>query len=211
MHLMRPLPLLFILIWLANGPALALPDQSRGDLPLAGRAIVFGGTAPIPIGYYDLCRKGHPVCRLLRGRIARTSDGAVRLNANLLGQLRSTNGEVNRSIRPQRDAFWRVGPEAGDCKDYALTKKYRLMSHGWPSSALLIATAFTSGGEEHAVLIARTDRGDFVLDNLALDVRLWSPSLYDWEAIQSPTDQWTWRNIKGSTTRLTSLAEERAD
>ena len=167
-----------------------------------GRAITFGKSTAMPVGYYELCRRSsHPVCQQTRGSVNATQDGVVRLNSRLAGQLVAVNAEVNGSIRPHRDPRWRVGPAAGDCKDYALTKKYRLMGQGWPSSALLIATAWTSRGVEHAVLIVRTDHGDVVLDNLE-GIRPWSPSLYRWISVQSPTKALSWLQIRGGTTRI---------
>ncbi len=77
----------------------------------------------------------------------------------------------------------------GDCEDYALEKRKRLIALGWPRRALLIAVvaepAHTAERGLHAVLIVRTDAGDLVLDNKRESVmeiawtgygRLWTQS-----------------------------------
>jgi predicted transglutaminase-like cysteine proteinase len=79
------------------------------------------------------------------------------------------NGNVNRSIRPRNDVagdVWSVNVSEGDCEDYVMTKRQQLINAGFPASALRIAAVKTRGGIDHAILVVRTDRGDFALDNL---------------------------------------------
>ena len=54
----------------------------------------------------------------------------------------------------------------GDCKIYALFKRKLLIERGFPRQALLMTIVRDLNGEGHAVLTVKTDRGDFVLDNL---------------------------------------------
>lgn len=54
----------------------------------------------------------------------------------------------------------------GDCEDYALEKRARLLAAGWPRDTVALAIARLPQQGLHTVLIAQTDRGDFVLDNL---------------------------------------------
>jgi predicted transglutaminase-like cysteine proteinase len=101
------------------------------------------------------------------GRIATSPDGSVMLTGAALGQLNAVNARVNAAIEPAyRDARTPEQP-AGDCKDFAMTKRQRLIESGWPSSALPVAIVRTSLEEKHLVLVAGASRGDFVLDNLA--------------------------------------------
>ncbi|MBN8994584.1 MAG: transglutaminase-like cysteine peptidase [Rhizobiales bacterium] len=172
------------------------------DFSLANKsrlAVTLGAKAAVPAGYYELCRTGNSVCRLSAGTLDRTADGAVRLDRDLYDQLVSVNAKVDRSIRPVADSVslhvadrWSVSPKAGDCEDFALTKKATLLGYGWPSSALLIALAVTRDGQQHAVLVVRTSNGDFVLDNLVASVRPWRANMYRWKTIQSPSDMWGW-------------------
>jgi predicted transglutaminase-like cysteine proteinase len=195
-----------------------LPDIALrpGFLRLLANAskLSFGAPAPTPLGYYDLCMGRAAVCQPSRGWLPNwTATSGVHLDDRRLAQLVAVNAEVNRSIRQAADQAlygtsdrWVVGPRAGDCEDFALTKKAKLLALGWPSSALLIASATTSSGREHVVLIGRTDRGDVVLDSLVGSIRGWQPKLYRWQSIQSPTSPWTWNAIAPPPSSKTAVA-----
>lgn len=163
--------------------------------------IAFQDPVPIPVGYYELCVSSPSVCRPRAGRLPRTADGAVRATPELFERLQSVTVAVNRSITPVADrnapgiGRWRIDPKAGNCKDYALTKRQQLLAAGLPSSAALVAIVRLWSGEQHAVLVVRTDRGDYVLDNLDDSVRPWRRVSYRWEKIQSPTDTWIWHRL----------------
>jgi predicted transglutaminase-like cysteine proteinase len=85
------------------------------------------------------------------------------------------NVQVNHDIAPKHDDVDRWLPDAfaGDCEDFALTKRQRLIDLGWAPSQLLIAVVDDPGQGPQAVLIARTDQGDLVLDNLTDTVLPW--------------------------------------
>ncbi|AYD00568.1 transglutaminase-like cysteine peptidase [Neorhizobium sp. NCHU2750] len=110
--------------------------------------------------------------------------------------LQKINAEVNHDIRYQDDPtnqdLWRAGVTAGDCDDYALTKRQRLMAAGWPSSALRIATARTQEGIGHAVLVVSTVEGDYVLDNRTNVMKPWYAANLHWIKIQSEDDPRKW-------------------
>lgn len=98
--------------------------------------------------------------------------GAV---SGALDVLRAVNTAVNRAIFPKHDGVdrWTPDAETGDCEEYVLEKRRRLIALGWAPSQLLIAVAQTPSLGAHAVLIARTDQGDMVLDNLRDEVLPW--------------------------------------
>lgn len=80
--------------------------------------------------------------------------------------------EVNASVTYKTDAaqfsrpeHWVPAGRYGDCEDYALLKRQKLLDAGWPSSKLSLCTCLV-GDEGHCVLYAETDRGGFILDNL---------------------------------------------
>lgn len=90
-------------------------------------------------------------------------------SSDLIDNLQRINTTVNQSILPVVDKsdVWSVNVTSGDCEDYALTKRDKLIRIGMPASALRISTGYIrSTGESHAVLIVRTDNGDYVLDNM---------------------------------------------
>ena len=54
-------------------------------------------------------------------------------------------------------------------------------------------------GDGHAVLTVKTDRGDFILDNLAQDVRPWSATGYQFFKRQAQDDPNVWLSLGGAT------------
>src|SRR5260370_1100109 len=77
-------------------------------------------------------------------------------------ELTTVDRQVNRDIRPQPKEGgllteeWLVAPPAGDCHDYAVTKRHELLARGWPSRSLLLSEVITASREHHLVLIVRT-------------------------------------------------------
>ena len=178
-----------------------LPGKSvvAGNLLQSGKVskIQFGETSATPSGYYAMC-VGHPdLCQVRGGRLAASHDGSVILTGAAMDQLNSVNANVNATIRAAYSDAWTPEQPVGDCKDYAMTKRQRLISSGWPSSALPVAVVRIFG-EEHLVLIARTNQGDLVLDNLNSSIVPWSSASYSWVKIQSTTDGLAWRAVSQS-------------
>src|SRR5690348_6988182 len=96
------------------------------------------------------------------------------------------NEWVNHSIKPKTDLeHWGVVDKwsypddgYGDCEDFALLKRRMLLQAGWPRSALLMTVVLDTKGLGHAVLTIVTDRGDYVLDDLTDEVKVWSETGY---------------------------------
>jgi predicted transglutaminase-like cysteine proteinase len=166
----------------------AAPDSS-------GSKIKFGDQTAIPSGYYEMCATHQSLCQIRGGRLPVLADGSVKLTGSAMNQLSSVNATVNAAIRPAYREGWMPGRSVGDCKDFALTKQHRLIASGWPSSAVPVAIVRTASGEQHLVVVARTNQGDFVLDNLTENVVPWTSVSYSWEKIQSTTNAWSWRTI----------------
>lgn len=117
-------------------------------------------------------------------------------------QLKDVNTAVNRTMIGRNDSrselngdVWKVNVRSGDCEDFALTKRSRLIAMGWSSRALRIATAYTPSGEGHAVLVVRTDKGDLVLDNRKSTIKNWRETDLRWDKIQSGTDPYVWYRL----------------
>lgn len=92
----------------------------------------------------------------------------------LMGKLAMAKAEADRRIVATPDApgadLWRyVGPGGGpgDCDDYAMTSRRLLVRMGVPAGAVRMLVVLTPWAERHLVLEVRTDRGAYVLDNLA--------------------------------------------
>jgi len=130
----------------------------------------------------------------------------IAMAGGTLSPLRSVNNQVNGLMRATTDIqtygiadYWNdpvlVRGVRGDCEDFALEKRRMLVEHGVPAAALSIAIVKTRLGEEHAVLVVSTDAGDYVLDNLAYDVRPWRRTGYTWIARQGPGDDLSWVSL----------------
>ncbi|MBU0859298.1 MAG: transglutaminase-like cysteine peptidase [Alphaproteobacteria bacterium] len=159
------------------------------------------GTWALP-GHRDFCRRIPTECE---------SNGQqghfVIMNKQIGTMLDRVNRAHNNAITYQydkdqygREEYWTY-PDSGkgDCEDYALAKRRDLIARGWPPSALLIASVTTETGEGHAVLVARTNQGDFVLDNRYSAVMPWQNLPYEWHRIQSPRHSGHWVNIRNNT------------
>ena len=107
------------------------------------------------------------------------------------------NRWVNRSIRPINDQgdSWDANVRSGDCEDFALTKRLALLKAGLPASALRIAVATTASGEGHAVLVVKTNAGDFVLDNRSNRMLMWHQTDLTFIKIASAENPRLWRQL----------------
>jgi predicted transglutaminase-like cysteine proteinase len=155
-----------------------------------------------PIAYTRFCLQYPDDCRTHTVIFRRPRP--VVLTSARLKDLIEVNRDVNRAIAPQEDAGtllderWIVGPKAGACHDYAVTKRHELLTRGWPSRSLLLAEVVVPWGEHHLILVVRTNDGDLVLDNLSAGIKTWSRTPYKWVRVQSPGDPNIWSTIARS-------------
>jgi predicted transglutaminase-like cysteine proteinase len=165
------------------------------DAPSQAGKIQFGRPSAVPNGYYVMCVSHPNLCRVRGGRLATTRDGSVELTSAMMDRLNSVNGSVNATIHPAYSEEWTPERPVGDCKDFAMTKRQRLVDSGWPTSALPVAIVRTPAGEQHLILVARTSQGDFVLDNLTDGIVPWNRTSYSWEKIQSTNNGMAWLSL----------------
>nr|WP_245269411.1 transglutaminase-like cysteine peptidase [Allorhizobium undicola] len=170
----------------AAEPAFAL----SGSMKVTGRASQ-------PIGHYEFCRQSPSECKPLDG-----DSGPLPLSPALWQDIVNVNVSVNSAIKPETDKEiygveekWAYPTTAGDCEDYALLKRRMLMQKGISASDLLMTVVLQPNGEGHAVLTVRTDRGDFVLDNMRDQVKLWSETEYTYLKRQAADDPGHWMKI----------------
>jgi predicted transglutaminase-like cysteine proteinase len=190
-------PVMFALALAFAAPTLATASGS------AAVAISSAVSAPIqegrpmmaPMGYIVYCMRNRAACQ--------PSTGLDRLKAGpeLRLALARVNDSVNAAILPRRDTgkgyaadHWDFAPAAGDCKDFALTKRQRLIDAGWSARSLRLAIARTPSGEGHTVLVVRTDRGDLVLDNRHAAIRDWRDTDLAFIGIQSARNPKLWNS-----------------
>jgi len=111
------------------------------------------------------------------------------------------NERVNDTIIPVTDQdHWGVADRwdypddgLGDCEDIQLLKRRLLTEAGLPHRALRMTVVIDELGAGHAVLMARTDRGDFILDNKRKAVLPWQETGYRYVKREgSDNAAWVW-------------------
>lgn len=163
-------------------------------LPRASRAVT-GAQTSVPYGWVDFCQRYAGECD---GPATAPRD--LHLSARALRDLSRVNAEVNARIEAVSDKDhwgaidrWDYPDDGkGDCEDVALLKRRTLIGLGYPAQALLMTVVKDKNGDGHAVLTARTDRGDFVLDNLDDQVKDWRATDYRFVKRQSQADVNAW-------------------
>ncbi len=151
-----------------------------------------------PIGWIDFCTQSPRECA---GGPTQARD--VVLTSKAWRDLVQVNAWVNNAIKPMTDLdHWGVVEKwsypddgYGDCEDYVLLKRRMLLQAGWPREALLLTVVRDKKDEGHAVLTVKTDKGDFVLDNQAENIVLWSDTGYRFVKRQSQTDPNVWVSL----------------
>src|ERR1700744_1821446 len=179
-----------------------LLGASAPGLPQARHAPV-GGEASIPYGWVDFCNRHSEECTL--GKLKPMD---VRLTRQSWKVLNEINDKGNNAIEPISSfdlwgttlAHWDYPVDGkGDCKIYALFKRKMLIDRGFPRQALLMTIVRNLNGEGHAVLTVKTDRGDFVLDNLSDEIRPWTATGYQFYKRQAQDDPNVWLSLGGVT------------
>ena len=131
-------------------------------------------------------------------------------------ELNRVNDYVNRTVPQVSDmalyerAEWWAYPDArgGDCEDFALEKRKLLIERGWTAENLLVSVVREWNGDGHAVLLVRTDRGEFVLDNKNWEVVVWSDAPYQWIKRQSEKRPYIWVNLDQKAVRTAVKTQE---
>lgn len=200
--------LLAVVVSLAAAPG-AVQAQSAGTVVLptgfsaatpsfigrSARFVVSQQAAPAPAAARDLCITYSWACAI-SGNRAPLTQAQFEIVA-------ATNRRINRTV-PQITDRAQYGVEdhwalptarGGDCEDFALLKKLELMRAGIAPERLLIATVLDRRLIPHAVLVLRTDFGDFVLDNLTTQIKPWQATGYTFLKIQNPQAKHRWVRV----------------
>ncbi len=182
-----------ILSFLAVAIAGVTPSYAKinpNSKTTSNRLIVERSSTSAPLGFQIFCLKNPSECKS-------SSSKKIAYSSQLMRVLSQVNRKVNRSIRPRNDRgrdIWTLNARVGDCEEYILAKRSKLIKMGVSSGALRIATATTRRGVGHAVLIVRTDKGDFVLDNRTNTIKPWNKTDLRWVAISGSNPK-KWRKI----------------
>lgn len=186
---------IYFLFGLVSGGATMSAPASADTLQIAlATPMMVDGSSKAPMGWVDFCRSHAADCEVKPAKAVR-----VRLNAARTAELEAVNRRVNADIQPVTDQDqygveekWTYPVDKGDCEDYVLLKRRMLLDAGWPRQSLLITVVRDLKGDGHAVLSVVTDRGDYVLDNQADDVKPWFDTGYTFIKRQSQIDPNMW-------------------
>jgi predicted transglutaminase-like cysteine proteinase len=136
---------------------------------------IYGSSQP-PYGFVSFCEREPTECA------AKPNSSDARLDATPenLSELDVVNRSVNHEIEPATDMevygvteYWTLPRTRGDCEDYALLKRHRLIARGWPSSAFLMTVVRDEKNEGHAVLTVRTTPYHYVMRQSFVDPKAW--------------------------------------
>ena len=183
------------------GTASIRPDAEKQGMKSS--ALYEGKHAIAPFAHVVFCHRYPRECTT-------TGNAAVvQLTPAKNAELHAVNDEINASIRPQADSpdvlggdIWTLSPAAGDCDDYAVTKRHELLKRGWPSGALRLTEGVTRQGEGHLVLIAVTDQGAEVLDNESSWITSPASAGLKWRSIQSASNPHVWLPFDGTVSAI---------
>jgi len=175
----------------AAGPALASPQP-----PVRGDALVAVGAAGPTPAWIEFCTQMPEECAH-----DPSEPDTIALDQDIWKTIVAVNERVNREILPVTDQdHWGVADRwdypddgMGDCEDIQLLKRRLLTRAGLPQRALRMTVVIDEIGAGHAVLMARTDRGDFILDNKRDAVLPWQETGYRYVKREgSEGAQWVW-------------------
>ncbi len=146
-------------------------------------------------GWVDYCRRYVGACDG-----PRMAARDVRLDSSAWNAILEVNRTTNAAIAPVTDMEhwgaadrWDLPSDGrGDCEDYVLVKRKKLMERGFPRQALLVTVVIDRQGDGHAVLTVKSDHGDFVLDNMRDEVLPWVKTGYRFVKRQSQEDPNRW-------------------
>lgn len=178
--------------------SILLPASEAITAQRAPLSMITGGLTSQPIGHYEFCQSHRSEC--VRKAAITTAARVTKFGWSILTEV---NSAVNTEITPitdadlyGRDEVWAYPENAGDCEDFVLEKRRRLMARGFSPADLLITVVRKPDGEGHAVLTVRTTGGDFVLDNLSSEVRPWHQTPYVYLKRQATFDPGRWVKIE---------------
>ena len=170
-----------------------MPDSGTRPPAAASRMPLGHPTSP-PMGAVLFCESNAGECP----HRALPASQPVALSAGQWAELNAVQQAVNQSIIPtaRADIAWHYAAGGvGNCVQYALEKRRRLLQQGWPAAALELATVVTPSNARHLVLVVATTQGDWVLDNLRPGIAGWDELPYHWTARQQGPSLRNWVSI----------------
>lgn len=178
------LALLCISAAAANAQTSRQGAMTTGALPPVGSLDVSrSGDSRPPIGWVQFCANR---AYMAECAVDTSEPEKVELTTKLWRLVTGINTRVNKDIEPITDMDhwgvverWDMAEDGkGDCEEYVNVKRKRLVEAGVPRRALRIVVVIDEENAGHAVLMLRTDKGDFILDNKRNAVLAWHQTGY---------------------------------
>jgi len=170
------------------------PNSAQFAAPAA--ALISSGSAGPTPAWMEFCARQPQEC---------TVDGSepavLILNQELWLTIVGVNERANRAILAVTDQDhwgevdrWDYPDDGlGDCEDIQLLKRRLLIEAGLPRRALRTAVVMDEQGAGHAVLMVRTDQGEFILDNKRDAVLAWHETGYHYVKREGDeSSAWVW-------------------
>jgi predicted transglutaminase-like cysteine proteinase len=186
----------------AAGMTTAQAQPQLASLPNAAAPIAASGDARAPYAWADFCKRKPSECA-----VNPAEPESVEMTPKLWKTLVSFNSRINREIEAITDQDhwgivdrWDIPEDGkGDCEDYVLLKRKRLAEAGIPRRAMRATVVIDEENAGHAVLMIRTDRGDYILDNKRNAILPWNQTGYVYVKRESQM-QTGWTSLGGQAT-----------
>jgi predicted transglutaminase-like cysteine proteinase len=170
-----------ILVISFGWPVTPAKAQAEADLTRAPPLAISDEEAEATPAWRSFCERVPAECA-----INRSEPEAISLSPDIWRTLEAVNEHVNNAIKPLSDQeHWGVVDRwdypddgSGDCEDIQLLKRKLLIEAGLPRRALRMTVVLDRTWAGHAVLMVRTDRGDFILDNERRAILPWGETGY---------------------------------
>lgn len=181
--------------------AAAIVAVIAASVPASGKTwLKTGGVSKTPFGHYEYCKRGGRHCG------SQSAVAPAKMSESRWAKVRLINTAVNKQIKPVLDInsrgvneYWEIPKTQGDCEDFALLKRSRMMAAGFKGSQLPLTKVRLPNGQAHIVLVVRTNQGDYMLDNLSNRVQPVSKVRYRFLSMQASNNANNWLTIRGKT------------
>lgn len=177
-------PALFSITALASSPVMAANTNST--------FLIAKLATTSPPGASGLCNKYQWACTRT-GYRGVSGRAALQLAKSINSRINRQTDQIEDRAQYGQQEYWTLPTSrGGDCEDIVLLKKKKLLEKGLASETLLIATVLDLDRNSHAVLVLRTEQGDFVLDSLRNKVIPWRSTGYTFLKMQNPKSLHKW-------------------
>jgi predicted transglutaminase-like cysteine proteinase len=180
--------------------------QTVASLPSVVQPVERATAAKPILGWIKFCQQFAAECA-----VDLAEPAVVELDSGTWNTIVAINRRVNAKIKPITDKDhwnlvdrWEFPDDGmGDCEDYQLLKRRMLVERGLPRRAMRMTVVIDELGEGHAVLMIRTTRGDYILDNKTSAVLPWNQTGYVFVKRESQ-DGIAWVSLSGQSSPTTT-------